>query len=76
MDDLTDELLAAIAALPVASTNRLPQVVEDAWPDTVLISLRNRARGIGRDLRRAGRRGFHACASRSVEHRGGQHRLA
>lgn len=53
MDELTDELLAVIANLPVASTTRLPQLVEDAWPHIVLISLRNWARGIGRDLRRA-----------------------
>src|SRR3954453_11071817 len=53
MDDLTDELLAAITALPIESTNRLPQLVEDACPDMVPLSLRNGARGIGRDLRRA-----------------------
>lgn len=53
MDDLTDELLALINELPVASTNRLPQLVEDAWPDMVLIPLRNWAHGLGRDLRRA-----------------------
>src|SRR6266508_4181212 len=53
MDDLTDEFLAVIDTLPIASTGRLPQLVEDAWPDMVLISLRNWARGIGRDLHRA-----------------------
>jgi hypothetical protein len=53
MDDLTDELLELIAALPVETTGRLPQLVEDAWPDLVLISLRGWARGLGRDLRRA-----------------------
>lgn len=53
MDELTEELLAVIAGLPVSSTNRLPQIVEDAWPDIVLISLRNWARGLGRDVRRA-----------------------
>jgi hypothetical protein len=53
MDRLTDELLAAISDLPVVSTGRLPQLVEDAWPDIVLICVRNWARGVGRDLRRA-----------------------
>jgi hypothetical protein len=53
MDELTDELLKAIAALPVVSTNRLPKLIDDTWPDVVLISLRNWARGIGRDLRQA-----------------------
>ena len=32
MDDLTDEFLAVIDTLPIASTGRLPQLVEDAWP--------------------------------------------
>jgi ATP-dependent exoDNAse (exonuclease V) beta subunit len=35
-----------------------PQLVEDAWPDMVLISLRNWARGIGRDLRGSFHGGF------------------
>jgi len=52
MDDLTNELLEVIAALPVETTGRLPQLVEDVWPDLVLISLRGWARGLGRDLRR------------------------
>ena len=53
VDELANELLSAIADLPVASTNRVPHLVEDAWPDIVRIILGNWARGLGRDLRRA-----------------------
>lgn len=53
VDELADELLAVIVGLPAASSDRLPDLVEKAWPDIVLITLRNWARGLGRDLRRA-----------------------
>src|ERR1022692_2999779 len=53
MDDLRNELLAAVTDLPSVATGRLPQLVEDAWPDCVRISLRGWARGLGRDLDRA-----------------------
>lgn len=55
MDDPTEELIEVIAALPVETTGRLPQLVEDTWPDLVLTSLRGWARGLGRDLRRGAR---------------------
>jgi hypothetical protein len=53
MDALTDKLLAAIQRMPVVTTGRLPELVEAAWPDCVLIGLRAWATGLGRDLRRA-----------------------
>ena len=38
-----------IGALSVQTTGRLPELVEQKWPDCVLISLRAWARGLGRE---------------------------
>jgi hypothetical protein len=46
MDDLSDELLEVIGALPAETTGRLPELAEQAWPDCVRIALRGA--GLGR----------------------------
>jgi len=38
-----------IGALSVQTTGRLPELVEQMWPDCVLISFRAWARGLGRE---------------------------